>query len=165
MPAWSTEIANEFIARAQEKGRALTPMQLQKLVYIAHAWNLVINNAPLTRDNPQAWDYGPVYRDLWEALRKYGKDEVTRLILYGDYTRGWMEEVPRNPAMAGLLSQEKEVLDRVFDDYGRFHAYQLSALTHEPGTPWAKIYADGAGKNQEIRPEMIKDYFVDLAKS
>lgn len=165
MAALSTEIANEFIERAQAKGRALTQMQLQKLVYIAHAWNLAINNAPLTMDNPLAWDYGPVYRDLWEALRSYGKDEVSRLILYRDYTHGLLAKDPSSPAKARLSSREKEVIDRVFYDYGQFHAYQLSALTHVPGTPWARTYADGAGKNQQIMPDMIKDYFVELAKS
>ena len=80
MAAWSAEIANEFIRRAAAEGRALTQMQLQKLVYIAHGWNLAINGDKLTSDDPQAWDYGPVYRDLWNALRSYGRAPVTREI-------------------------------------------------------------------------------------
>jgi uncharacterized phage-associated protein len=63
-------------------------MQLQKLVYIAHGWNLAINGTPLTSDIPAAWDYGPVYRDLFEALRAYGSNPVTQEIRAGDFGPG-----------------------------------------------------------------------------
>jgi len=164
MAAWSAEIANEFIRRAKAEGRALTQMQLQKLVYIAHAWNLAINGSPLTQDNPQAWDYGPVYRDLRDALRKYGSDAVSKEIAYHDYTRGlFITENPDDPAIARLSAGETEVVDRVYKDYGKFHAYKLSALTHQDGSPWEKVYANGEGKNLEIKPDLIKEYFIDLA--
>lgn len=166
MAAWSAEIANEFIRRAKVDGRALTQMQLQKLVYIAHAWNLAINRASLTQDNPQAWEYGPVYRELWSALRKYGRNEVTREILQSEYLPGIFEpETPDKPATAILTEREVRVIDRVYKDYSKFDAFKLSALTHVDGTPWAKIYAGGEGKNQEIKPELIKEYFVDLASN
>lgn len=166
MTAWSLEIANEFIRRAKAERRALTQMQLQKLVYIAHAWNLAINGTPLTEDNPQAWDFGPVYRDLREALSKYGRDDVTREIVYHDSKFGlFLAENSNKPAVAALSGPETEVIDRVFKDYGKFHAFQLSALTHQDGSPWDTVYANGKGRNKEIEPNLIKDYFIDLATS
>lgn len=36
MPAWSSEIANDFIRLAAKNGRPLNQMQLQELIYIAH---------------------------------------------------------------------------------------------------------------------------------
>ncbi|MDT8759233.1 DUF4065 domain-containing protein [Sphingomonas psychrotolerans] len=164
MAAWSAEIANEFIRRAAAEGRALTQMQLQKLVYIAHGWNLAINGDKLTRDDPQAWDYGPVYRDLWNALRSYGRAPVTREIRNGEYLPEILDdETAAAPARARLDEDERAIIDRVYQTYGRFHAFKLSALTHEPDTPWTDVYAEGDGRFQVIEPDMIRRYFLDLA--
>lgn len=54
MPAASPAIANQFIPLALHDGRPLTNMHLQKLVFIAHGWNLAIRNLPLTEDDPEA---------------------------------------------------------------------------------------------------------------
>jgi uncharacterized phage-associated protein len=57
------------------------------------------------------------------------------------------------------------VVDRVFRDYGRFHAYNLSALTHQPGTPWDQVYKQGAGRMQTIDNERVRRHFIDLARN
>lgn len=164
MAAWSAEIANEFIRRAAAEGRALTQMQLQKLVYIAHGWNLAINGEKLTHDDPQAWDYGPVYRDLWQALKAYGRLPVKREIRNGEYLPEMLDDqTAALPARARLSEEERAIIDRVYQSYGGFHAFKLSALTHEPGTPWTKVYAEGSGRFQEITPDQIQEYFSGLA--
>ena len=76
----SLAIANEFLKRAQNDGIPLTHMHVQKLVYIAHGWNLAVNNEPLIDESFVAWDYGPVAPSLFQALRRYGAGTVTRLI-------------------------------------------------------------------------------------
>ena len=163
MADWSPAIANEFIRRARAEGRTLTQMQLQKLVYIAHGWNLAVNGRPLTYDAPEAWDYGPVYRELHRALRPYGRDGVTSDIRNSDYVVGSFDEDPGAFTIAKLDADETAVIDRVYQDYGKFHAFQLSALTHRPGTPWTKFYNDGQGRSEEIHADLIRTYFVDLA--
>ncbi len=166
MAAWSAEIANEFICRAAAEGRALTQMQLQKLVYIAHGWNLAITGSPLTHDAPQAWDYGPVYKDLWQALRGYGRAPVSEPIKNKDYMPGSFDtENPDSEARAQLAADEVNIIDRVFRDYSKFHAFQLSALTHKDGTPWTKVYAGGQGKFDSIDSDQIKEHFVGIATS
>jgi uncharacterized phage-associated protein len=164
MADWSPAIANEFIRLAAKDGRALTQMQLQKLVYIAHGWNLAINSAPLTLDDPQAWEYGPVYRELHQALRHYGRSGVTREIKNEDFTPGIFDDEPSKSAVASLSENERALIQRVYNDYGRFHAFQLSALTHRDGTPWTAVYANGAGRSHVIPPDMIRNHFVELAQ-
>jgi uncharacterized phage-associated protein len=163
MADWSPAIANEFIRRAAAEGKGLTQMQLQKLVYIANGWNLAINGTALTHDNPEAWEYGPVYKELRRALRSYGRATVSRPILNCEYIPGSFDDDPDAEATANLSPEEKAVVDRVYRDYGKFHAFQLSALTHEAGTPWTRVYANGLGKFDEIPAEMIREHFVELA--
>jgi len=163
MADWSPAIANEFIIRGATAGIQFTQMQLQKLVYIAHGWNLAINGAPLTYDNPEAWEYGPVYKELRRAVRHYGRAGVARPIANADFMPGSFADDPEEPAVASLTPQEKSVIDRVFRDYHAFHAFQLSALTHQDGTPWTKIYDQGRGKFDEIPAPMIREHFVELA--
>lgn len=165
MAAWSPEIANEFIRRAGAEGRALTQMQLQKLVYIAHGWALAITGNPLTHDDPQAWEYGPVYKELRRALRAYGRDNVAREIRNGEYMPGMFNDDEEASATAQLSVEEGAVIDRVYRDYGKFHAFQLSALTHKDGTPWTRVYDGGNGKFNDISAEMIREHFVELAQA
>lgn len=152
MADWSPTIANEFIRLGLAEGRTFTQMQLQKLVYIAHGWNLAISGMPLTHDSPQAWEYGPVYTSLRGALRKYGSSPVPCEILNSEYDVGQFMADQDAPARAELGETERDIVNRVYRDYGGFHAFKLSALTHQPGTPWSQIYNDGAGKFDEIHP-------------
>lgn len=163
MAGSSPAIANEFIRLARADGRALTQMQLQKLVYIAHGWNLAINGQPLTDDDPQAWDYGPVYQELRDALRNYGRLGVSREIKNGDFIPGVFADDPESPAVATLTENERSVINRVYRDYGRFDAFRLSALTHRQDTPWTEVYANGSGRSRNIPSDMIRSHFIELA--
>lgn len=50
-------VANYMLAVAEKKGMTLTPMQVLKLVYLAHGWSLAWFGRPLIRDDVEAWDY------------------------------------------------------------------------------------------------------------
>jgi len=52
-------VANYLIGKAQSEGRSITPMQLIKLVYIAHGWTLGLYDQPLIGEQVEAWTYGP----------------------------------------------------------------------------------------------------------
>ena len=69
-------IANQFIERAKRDGVVLTNMQLQKLVYIAHAWALALDQG-LIYEPVEAWLWGPVIPSLFHNLGRYGAGEVT----------------------------------------------------------------------------------------
>jgi uncharacterized phage-associated protein len=161
MPNSSLEIANEFLRLAQEEGVQLTQMQLQKLVYLAHGYFLALNGKPLVEDNVEAWDYGTVFRPLWEALTQYGKAPVRQIIRWGDgpgFIRGGGKE-----ANAHLSPEEKAIVGKVWTTYGHYPAFKLSALTHEPNGPWERHYVKG--ENRVIPNDSIKEYFRDLIRN
>ena len=155
MPVWSTEVANKLISMSKEK--PLTHMQIQKLVYISHGWTLAIRDRILTIDDPEAWAFGPVYRLIWDNLRFAGPYPVTKKIPDADLApypgstlRGWNEE-------------DKQIVDRVYQEYKHLEAFQLSALTHRERTPWRTVYQNGEGQDQYIPSFMIKEHFQELA--
>jgi uncharacterized phage-associated protein len=157
----SLAIANEFLTRAQAERRPLTQMQLQKLVYLAHGWNLAVNGSELIEDEIEAWDYGPVIRKLYNVLAKYGNEKITKPIKWSDDYSVPADQT--DVAAEELDPKEKAVIDKVWEDYRGFEAFQLSALTHEPRTPWAKSYEKC--RNRAIDNNLIWDYFADLASA
>ena len=160
MPAWSPEVANEFIGLAAEEGRQLDQAQLQKLVYIAHGWCLATTGQPLTGDRPEAWDFGPVYRRLAEALTRCGMNPVNGKIAnqppIGISLGDWK-------STSDLDALERDVIARVYQDYSGFDASQLSNLTRRGEAPWARVYADGEGRFRDIPHQLIRAQFVDIA--
>ncbi len=150
-PYDAATIANRFIELAESQGRKLTPMQLIKLAYIAHGFSLAINKRPLLRESVEAWRYGPVVPSLYRRLKKFGSDPVT-------------EPIP--PTFRGLRvetldEEDRELLDLVFEKYGKFSGVQLSHLTHRPGTPWAEAYVpDEYGL--DIDDSVIRTHYATL---
>lgn len=127
-------IANKILDIRAETGKPLTVMQLIKLIYLADGWSLALRGKPLANENPQAWQYGPVYRSAYTAFGGIGARPVER--------RAYISGTDM-PLTDEFSEDEDKLLRMVVDSYGKLSAYTLSNLTHQPGTPWSKAYADG----------------------
>lgn len=158
----SVEIANEFLRLA---GGKLTQMQVQKLAYIAHGWNLVVNKEPLISERPEAWQYGPVYPDLYEHTKYFGKDPIGREITPDDgmFARFFgSSEKPEPAYKADLTVGERNVIAAVWKRYGSLSAARLSELTHQPDTPWYEAYSK-SGRGTKLEDVSIKEHYLKLA--
>ncbi len=161
-------VANYLLDAARNKGKTLTPMQLLKLVYIAHGWCLAWFDRPLIGDDVEAWQYGPVVRSVYDAFKKYGREPVERPT-YGEYDLvidiGLVspdDDVLRpKPIDARFSPQEKEAMDAVFDAYGDLSGIDLSRLTHQPDSPWDQVFKN-CGRNAVIDNDKIKKHFKTL---
>lgn len=136
-------VANRFLQLARPEGRPLTPMQLLKLVYIAHGWMLGLNNRPLVDQQIEAWQYGPVIRDLYNATRGYGRSPVAADV--------WA------PA-GGLDPQEDDMVRQVYGLYSGMSGPQLSNITHMQGTPWQRTYEPGSFGDVIPNPLIAEHY-------
>ena len=166
MPHLSAAIANEFLKRPGALG-VLTQMQLQKLTYIAHGWNLALNDWKLVSDEVQAWDFGPVFPLLYDHAKYFGKQPINRLITDTDDNKisFFIDGVAQQgePYRAELQDAEREIVDQVWKRYGSYSAFTLSDKTHKPGTPWYETYF-GRGKNAVIEDGLIQEHYLELAK-
>tara|TARA_R110002074_G_scaffold384791_2_gene565654 strand:- start:555 stop:1199 length:645 start_codon:yes stop_codon:yes gene_type:complete len=163
----SAEIANEFLRKPGALGR-LTQMQLQKLAYISHGWNLAINGEALVLDPVEAWDYGPVFPELYQHAKFFGRNPITREITPSDNDAVAFFLSPeirkdKKPYQAKLSASEKDIIDRVWNRFGNFSAFQLSELTHKPDTPWYQTYFT-RGKSAVINSKVIRSHYENLAR-
>lgn len=151
----SRVIANRILEIADSKNIDLTMMQLLKLVYIAHGWWLTYSNGePLTSDKPQAWQYGPVYPAVYKSFRHFGPQHITQRAR--DIETGFEYS-------STLPNDIDTVLDSVVESYGRMHAYRLSDMTHQTGTPWDQATKQW-GNYAPIADASIKDHFDGLRR-
>ena len=157
MPGWSTNVANEFIRLAVSQGKLFDQTSVQRLIYIAHGLCLATSGQPLTGDRPEAWENGPIYRRLAEALSGYGSRPVTDVIAT-DHASEEIQSDERS-LQFGLDFDERRLLERVLDSYGRFSAAQLGILTCGTHAPWSFVYAAGAGINREISHALVREQF------
>ena len=155
----SAAIANRFLVTADDEGADLTPMKIQKLVYIAHGWHLAYKEEPLCLEVVQAWRWGPVFHDLYHSVKRWGRQPITSPIQ--DYWDGEIYSVEDDDVPNGDVHFGAELIDAVWGVYGSFNAAKLSAITHAEGTPWSSIY-DENRRYAEIPNELIRDYYKSL---
>ena len=148
----SIVVANRFLELAKADNNPLTPMQLLKLVYMAHGWMLGVHSRPLISDRVEAWQYGPVIPALYREIRKYKSnpvaDRIRTIFDRGD---------------AQLDDDEDDIIGQVYDVYGRMSGPRLSRITHAPGTPWHQTYEPGSF-GDVISNDLIEDHYEKLAE-
>ncbi len=156
----SKAVTNEFIAIEEKyEFQDLSPMKLQKLVYLAHGWYLANFDESLINEVIQAWRYGPVIPSLYYDLKHYGEECVTEKLHSVKFEDGKIRRfVPR---VKSSDENAKAIIEKVWDVYGSFTPIQLSNLTHEQGTPW-KIVTNAypnIPSDLEIPDDLIEQCF------
>jgi uncharacterized phage-associated protein len=129
----------------REAGDTISVLKLQKLLYYAQAWSLVLRNQPLFWENIQAWSHGPMVCDVWDYYKEYKHTDIP------------------TPEQCELdfSDSELEVLEEVWNTYGELSARQLEKLTQSE-EPWieARKGIDPGAKSQEfISHEIMKSYY------
>lgn len=137
----SIDIANYFLTKIDEtSGDLISNLKLQKLVYYAQGFSIVLLGKPLFDENIEAWMYGPVVPELYHEYKDYKNKPIP---------------IPDDVDFDKYDSEIKELLDEVYTVYGQFSAWVLSDFTHnEP--PYINAYNT---ENKIIIHGELKDYF------
>ena len=126
-------VANTILEKAVSEDSPLTHMKLQKMAYCLHGWHLAAADAPACVEPVEAWKYGPVWGTLYHALKHNGHSPIFGFIgPNGETSAGIPDAVPTTEG------RFHEILEEVWRKYSPYTAVQLSNMTHQPGTPWAK---------------------------
>lgn len=141
------EVANRLLTLSAKRGKALSLMQVLKLVYFAHGWCLALRDEPLINEPIAAWKHGPVIESLYFDFR---------------HTQGAWNLVPlsSDPKARPMSGQDDKLLGQILDTYGNEDALMLSYLTHIPDGPWDKVRRQGK-RGKRIPNALIKEHFQE----
>lgn len=135
---------HDIAAYVLQKQGPMTAMKLQKLVYYAQAWSLVLRGQPLFHEMVQAWAYGPVVYELFKQHR--GQFAVATWPA-GDAGR--------------VHADDAEFIDAVVGHYGAFDGAELSKISHAED-PWKNARVgcrDGTPSVREITHEAMRAFY------
>lgn len=124
-------VANAILDRAEQCGRVVTNLDLQKLLYFAHGHFLRRHGRPLVTGEFEAWPYGPVHKVVYDAFKAFNDSPIDGRAAAFDPVRRVRRELPPLSDPHAIA-----VLDEFLDRYLRMPTFLLVELTHQPGTPW-----------------------------
>lgn len=135
-------IANKIIAATDiEHGELISNLKLQKLLYYVQGYNIAVFGKPLFENDIQAWQYGPVVPEVYDAFKKFGPNSIM------------LEDGCK---VAELSKDEEELFSEVLQKYGEFSAIGLMNRTHNE-SPWKSVFpSDPQGV---ISKALIGNYF------
>ena len=130
-------VAKRFLELARDEHVGLTTMKLQKLVFFSQVVSLKMFGVPVHENASLAWDFGPVVKELYDLIHSLAITRPSKQISLNDgdvaSAFGEVEEI-----------QDTDVLGLTRAVWNRFKgwtAFQLSDLTHRPGSTWATVYS------------------------
>lgn len=150
-------IANYILDEADHIGIVVTNLSLQKILYFAHGWYLTNNKRPLLKQSFEAWEHGPVIRDVYSAFKSHGSNRIRK-------TRASRFDIQqlKSTQADDVLSEENRIFLRgILEYYGRIDAFKLSHMTHVKEGPWDLVWSQKSKPNIKmiITDESIYDYF------
>lgn len=140
------QIAEWFLCAVdRDAGDSITHLKLQKLLYYAQAWSLVLLNKPMFSEEIQAWTHGPVVP-----------------IVYDKYSTCGYKEILKPEVCPNIDIEYEEVLEEVMKTYGIYQAKYLEMLTHSE-KPWIEARGDlplEARCDKPISLETMKQFYT-----
>lgn len=140
------DVSRYFLYLANQERKPVTNKKLQKLVYYAQAWSLVLNNKKLFNEPIEAWVHGPAVRSLYVQYKKFGFEPI-------------QEEI--RPDTISVSEKTKELLGAIWKIYGKMDAGYLEMLTHSE-KPWQEAREGLQGSESsgnEISLETMRSYY------
>jgi uncharacterized phage-associated protein len=139
--------ANSIIHWGKLEGASLTPLKIQKLLYLFYSRCYALQQKPPFAERFEKWQYGPVLRRVYDCLRPYGGQTVTVLI---PDSEGRMSRLDIEN------SEFKEAFDETMRNFGRKSARELVCITHGEETARETAWAKAAREGDFLDDECIR---------
>ena len=123
-----------------------TPMHVLKLAYLCHGWMLGVFGRGLIAEPAEAWRYGPAVPTVYHTYKSFRGGPITA--------------APADRS-AVLDENQNDLLEAVLRAYRGYSAWDLSAITHQPGTPWHAVYNGGRGEGAIIPDSLLEKHYAE----
>ncbi len=137
----------------QAKRNDFTNKKVQKLLFYAQAWSLVLNKKPLFNEKFEAWVHGAAIPKVYRTYSKFGTNQIE-------------EEIEVEEFGKILSEEEKDLLDNIWEVYGKYDADYLELLNHQED-PWQNARAGmpaGMASNAVIDEGVMREYYGEKLK-
>jgi uncharacterized phage-associated protein len=138
-----------WLAAREPEEDLVTHMRLQKLLYYAQGWSLAARGAPLFEAGLEAWQHGPVVREVYSRFAAHERRAIPE------------EEGRDEPS---LSDPQKRFVRWVWANYGKFSTSELWRMTHGE-LPWLsarKGLPDDSREKRPIDAGVTREFFANL---
>lgn len=141
----ASEVAAYIVQKMNEEEGYLDHLKLQKLLYfITLQWVKEYNEYPY-KQATEMWKLGPVVRSVYSEYRSNGYGQIFEPSSHLSFEDDCLIFSKRKPA--SFSTEEKDLVDRVIEKYGKMNSFELVDITHEH-EPWKD--------NEKVINSMIK---------
>ncbi len=145
-------VCNELIRRSLYENIELSPLKLQKLIYLIHAYGLS-EEKKLFDIKFNAWKYGPVCDQIYQEFKSFKDKSITSYAQDAkgiSYFPNW--EYNGN---SFLLS----CVNKIWNKYKNFSGGDLISLTHQNGSAWSKTLSNCPIKESDIKDDVLRGLY------
>lgn len=154
------KVAEYIIAKYNDVGDLVTNKKLQKILYYVKAWGLVYFDDGVIDDSFEAWVHGPVCRSVYQEYKSFGYNPLT--IDYGKSgTAAFIRDFKGINGKTETDKEKIEMIDAVFNKYGKLTSLQLELLTHSE-LPWIEAregFSPIDPCSNEIKEDTMRSFY------
>lgn len=145
-PISAMNVAEYILNIANKDGDLISNLKLQKLLYYAQAWYLVNYGTPLFKEPIEAWELGPVVKEVYSQYKKFKAAPITY----------------QSTNLESDIFTKKQIryLDEFYDVFSKFTAHELVNMTHNEA-PWKEAFEN---KEKEITLNAMRQYYTKILK-
>lgn len=141
-------VSGLFLCWANNEGKEITNLKMQKLLYYAQAWHLAKFEKPLFKNEVEAWEFGPVIKDVYCS--------------YEDCCFKPIKYCQTNTEEKAFGKEQLSFLRQVYDTFMPFSPSELLEMT-QTEDPWLKTYQPE--KKEIISKKLMESYYREMLKS
>lgn len=143
-PLNSLQLLSYIVKYCDANDIHLNITKAQKLMYCCYGVVLAKFGFRLVREQPEAWQYGPVFHTALVCVQFFGLDE---------FKTGDTSEIDSLP------EEIRSMLNKTIRHFGQYTALKLSNWSHLPGSPWSKASNSGSLLHVPMKDSDIREYF------